>query len=35
MKEVFIKIKYKLMGMNKTSEKLKFLEDLMNFIKNY
>ena len=34
MREVFM-IKDKLMGMSKTSEKVKFLEDLMNFIKNY
>jgi len=34
MKEVFIKIKYKLKKLSLTGREM-FIEDLLNFIKNY
>ena len=34
MKEVFIKIKYKLLKMSKTEREM-FLEDITDFIQNY
>ena len=34
MKEVFIKIKYKLIKLSLEERKM-FIEDLLNFIKNY